>query len=68
MIVIGRMAERYHMLPHEVAARATTYDYMIQDVLHTYDEYQVKQRNGGDLNAMVKTEDLQSLVEQARGT
>ena len=68
MIIIGRMAEKYHMLPHEVADRATTYDMIIQDVLHTYDEYQVKQRNGGDLNAMVKTEDLQSLVEQARGT
>lgn len=67
MIVIGRMAERYHMLPHEVAERATTYDYIIQDVLYSYDEYQTKAKQGGDLNTLVKTEDLQSIMERARG-
>ena len=67
MIVIGRMAERYHMLPHQIAELATTYDYIIQDVLHSYDEYQSKAKQGGDLNTLVKTEDLQTIMERARG-
>ena len=40
MITIGRMAEKYHMLPHDVEQNATTYDFMILDVLATYDNYQ----------------------------
>lgn len=67
MIVIGRMAERYHMLPHEVRERATTYDYIIQDVLHTYDEYQQRSKQGGDLNSYYKPETLKQMMEQARG-
>jgi hypothetical protein len=67
MIVIGRMAERYHMLPHEVAARATTYDYMIQDVLHTYDEFQRRSQQGGDLNNMVSPDSLKDIMERTHG-
>jgi hypothetical protein len=37
--MIGRMAEKYHMLPHEVEQRATSYDYMVLDVVNTYDKY-----------------------------
>lgn len=48
MITIGRMAEKYHMLPHEVEQNATTFDFMIMDVLATYDNYQLqKNKNGG---------------------
>lgn len=40
MITIGRMAEKFHMLPHEVERNATTYDFMIMDVLAAYDKFQ----------------------------
>lgn len=46
MISIGRMAERYGLLPHEVEKRATTYDFMITDVLATYDKYQQSKSKG----------------------
>tara|TARA_R110000868_G_scaffold372176_1_gene635994 strand:+ start:258 stop:452 length:195 start_codon:yes stop_codon:yes gene_type:complete len=46
MITIGRMAERYGMLPSEVAAKATTYDLMISDVLATYDRYEQTKAKG----------------------
>ena len=39
MITIGRMAEKYHMLPSHVEQNATTYDFMITDVLATYEQY-----------------------------
>ena len=68
MLVIGRMAEKYHMLPHQVAANATTYDYIIQDVLLTYDKFQQKSQQGADINSLVRTEDLQSIMERTRGT
>lgn len=40
MLTVGRLAERYHMLPHEIAEKATSFDLMITDVLATYDKYQ----------------------------
>jgi hypothetical protein len=46
MITVGRMAERYGLLPHEVESRATTYDFMITDVLATYDKYQSAKSKG----------------------
>lgn len=46
MIAIGRMAERYGMLPHEIETRATTYDFMISDVLATFDKYQDAKSKG----------------------
>lgn len=53
MITIGRMAERYGMLPHEVALNATTYDLMITDVLATYDRYEQAKSKGGTMDASV---------------
>jgi len=46
MITIGRMAERYGMLPSQVAIHATSYDLMISDVLATYDRYQESKQKG----------------------
>ena len=46
MITIGRMAERYGMLPSQVAKQATTYDLMITDVLATFDKYQQSKSKG----------------------
>jgi len=40
------MAEKYHMLPHDVEEHATTYDFMILDVLATYDNYLRAKSNG----------------------
>jgi len=49
MITIGRMAERFGMLPSQVAQQATTYDLMISDVLATYDRYQASKSKGKGL-------------------
>ena len=46
MITIGRMAEKYGMLPSQVVEHATTYDVMISDVLATYDRYQESKSKG----------------------
>jgi hypothetical protein len=46
MITIGRMAERYGMLPHQVEKQATTYDFMVTDVLATFDKYQHAKSKG----------------------
>jgi len=53
MITIGRMAERYGMLPHDVAENATTYDLMITDVLATYDKYEQTKSKTGTLDPAV---------------
>ncbi len=45
MITIGRMAEKYHMLPSVVEQNATTYDFMITDVLATYEQYLAAKNN-----------------------
>ena len=63
MIAVGRMAERFHMLPHEVEQRATTYDLMIVDVLATYDKFQENKNNP----EIYRDEDLQKILENTRG-
>lgn len=63
MIAVGRMAERFHMLPHQVDQEATTYDLMIVDVLAAYDKFQENKVDPSQYRA----EDLQALVEQTRG-
>lgn len=50
MITIGQMAEKYHMLPHEVEAHATTYDFMITDVLAAYERFKQAKSKGGTLD------------------
>lgn len=69
MITIGRMAEKFHLLPHEVEARATTYDFMIMDVLATYDRYQ-SSKSGGLPDASVYSytqDELKAMMEKSRG-
>jgi hypothetical protein len=64
MITIGRMAERYGMLPSQVAKECTTYDLMITDVLATFDKYQQSKANGQvDLSVYdLSQEELQAMV------
>ncbi len=61
------MAERYGMLPHEVAERATTYDLMISDVLATYDRYTEAKSKGGTLDPNIyqfNQDELQKMVQK----
>jgi len=62
MITIGRMAERYGMLPHVVAENATTYDLMITDVLAAYDRYEHAKSKGGTLDPKVYNYDTEQLL------
>lgn len=50
MISIGQMAEKYHMLPSQVEAHATTYDFMITDVLAAYERFKQAKSKGGTLD------------------
>jgi hypothetical protein len=71
MITIGRMAEKYHMLPHEVEQRATTYDFMITDVLAAYENYmQAKTKaKGGAIDPKLynlSQEKLQAILNKGK--
>jgi hypothetical protein len=64
MITIGRMAEKYHMLPSQVEANATTYDFMITDVLAAYDQYQLaKVKGNGTLDPKMYKLSQEQLLE-----
>jgi hypothetical protein len=68
MITVGRMAERYGLLPSEVAKRATTYDIMVTDVLATYTTYE-QQKASGEVNPELfgLTEDeMANMLESVR--
>jgi len=69
MITIGRMAEKYGMLPSQVEQSATTYDLMVSDVLATYDNFQQQKANGKvDPTVYQFTdEELKLMMEKARG-
>lgn len=69
MITIGRMAEKYGMLPHQVEQNATSYDLMIMDVLATYDNYQQQKSSGKLMDASVyglKEEEMLEMVKRAK--
>ena len=66
--MIGRMAEKYHKLPHEIEEQATTYDIMIMDVLSTYDNYQQQKSSGKLIDASVyglNQEDLKNIMNKS---
>lgn len=68
MISVGRMAEKYGMLPSQVEQHATTYDLMITDVLATYDRFmQSKQSGKIDPNVYQYTEEeLKEMMQKAK--
>jgi hypothetical protein len=69
MITIGRMAEKYGMLPSQVEQSATTYDLMISDVLATYENFQ-QQKSSGKVDPSVykyTQEELSNMIGKARG-
>jgi len=68
MIMIGRMAEKYGMLPHQVEQQATTYDIMILDVLNTYENYQQQKASGKLIDANtygLTQDDLKNIMDQS---
>lgn len=69
MIMIGRMAKEYGMLPSQIERQATTYDIMITDVLATYENYQ-QQKASGKVDPSVyefSQAELESMMEKANG-
>lgn len=62
MINIGTLAKKYNMLPSQVAANATSYDLMIDDVMTTWEKYQ---QNPSDLNNYDES-DLQELMKSVK--
>jgi len=69
MIMIGRMAKEYGMLPSQIEQQATTYDIMITDVLATYENYQ-QQKASGKVDPSVyefSQDELTKMMEQSNG-
>lgn len=69
MLTVGRLAERYHLLPHEVAERGTSFDLMITDVLATYDKYQQSKQGNKLPDANVygyTTEELMKIKDKGK--
>jgi hypothetical protein len=69
MLTIGRMAEKYGILPHVIEQNATTYDFMIMDVLATYDNYQQQKSTGKLMDASVygyTEDDLMKMLQKAK--
>jgi hypothetical protein len=69
MITIGRMAEKYNMLPHQVEQNATTFDFMITDVLATYENYLQAKSKGGPLDPKLynlSTEQLMAINNKVK--
>ena len=62
MINIGTLAKKYNMLPSQVAANATSFDLMIDDVMTTWEKYQ---QNPSDLNNYDEA-DLQELMKSVK--
>jgi hypothetical protein len=69
MIMIGRMAKEYGMLPSQIEQQATTYDIMITDVLATYENFQQQKASGKvDPSVYEFTQDeLEKMMEKSRG-
>ena len=65
MISIGRMAEKYSLLPSEICERATTFDIMITDVVATYDNYKMAKSSGKPLDNSVYNYSDQELIKMA---
>ena len=61
--MIGHLAHEYHLLPSEVAERATAFDIMVTDV---YTAWERQQLNPSD-SSQYRTEDLQAIFNNARG-
>jgi hypothetical protein len=69
MIMIGRMAKEYGMLPSQIEQQATTYDIMISDVLATYENFQ-QQKASGKVDPSVyefTQNELETMMEKANG-
>jgi len=68
MILIGRMAKDYGMLPSMVEKHATTFDIMVTDMLATYDNYQQQKANGKIDPKLYgfSQDELMSMVEQSK--
>ena len=69
MIMIGRMAKEYGMLPSQIEQQATTYDIMISDVLATYENFQ-QQKASGKVDPSVyefTQNELENMMEKANG-
>lgn len=63
------MAEKYHMLPHQVEQNATTYDFMIMDVLATFENYQQQKSTGKLMDASVygySEQELMKMLQKAK--
>jgi len=69
MVTIGRMAEKYGRLPHQVEQDATTYDIMISDVLATMDRYESQKKTGKPMSPDVykyNQDELSAMMEKAK--
>jgi hypothetical protein len=65
VVTLGRLAERYHMLPSQVALHGTTFDMMVVDVLATYDANEQQKGKAPKQTSNYKQSDLETMMVKA---
>jgi hypothetical protein len=65
MITVGSLAQRYHLLPSDVAARATTFDLEVATVMSVWEQQQLDQSQGR-VTPQLSQEQLQAMLNRVR--
>ena len=69
MILCATMAEKYSLLPSQVAKSATIFDMMAMDVKNSWEDYHraTPEQRAKLVEQSMKTEDLLAIVEKFNG-
>jgi hypothetical protein len=65
MITIGALAERYHLLPSEVAARATSFDLEVAAVMSAWEQQKLDESQGR-VSSDLSQDQLQAMLDSVR--
>lgn len=66
MLTIGMMAKQYHMLPSEVAGRATAYDLQVFNSIMTWEQEQQDKASGKKPVPKIPEEQMIEMVRKAK--
>lgn len=71
IISLDNLAYRYHCLPSEALARATTFDLYVLDVSAKYSRYQTERAEKGENSATItpklSVEEMQAMIASVKG-
>lgn len=67
LLTLDNLAVRYHCLPSEALARATTLDLHILDLSAKYARYQQDLAEGRTIKHDLSQDELKKMIEQTKG-